>query len=310
MKTLVRVPATSANLGSGVDCLGAAFPLFLEAEFETLPALFDGRRFIFVFDAGDGITFMPDDDDNLILRGMNAAEKRTGKSLPPLRVTVHSEIPMSRGLGSSAAATLAGILGGFEVLGVRPDAKTVLSAATEIEGHPDNAAPALLGGVCASMISTDGRVLCESLRCPDVLAVVAVPDFELKTKDARAALPESVPLKDAVAQVQRACMMTAALQNGSFHRLSAASEDLLFTPPRKKFMPYLDRLFRTGKECGALCCMISGAGPSVISFAPDRVSAERIADAWASDFREESIRAKILIMPVSPDGATVASTEE
>ena len=226
MKFRIRVPATTANLGAGVDCLGAALSLYLTVRLERADEV------SFSFDLPDGPDALPE-EDNLILRAMRLAAKEAGRPLPPFRAEVRSDIPLGRGLGSSASAAVAGLLGGFALLRETPDEGTLLRLAAALEGHPDNAAPALLGGFTAAMTDKDGRVFVQRIPSPSLKAVVAVPDFELSTRKMREALPEDVPLKDATRQLQRACVFCAALAAGDFAVFGASTKDRLFTPARR-----------------------------------------------------------------------------
>ena len=233
MSIFIRVPATTANLGAGVDCLGAALSLYLTVRLERADEV------SFSFDLPDDPEALSE-EDNLILRAMRLAAKEAGRPLPPFRAEVRSQIPLGRGLGSSASAAVAGLLGGFALLGETPDEGTLLRLAAALEGHPDNAAPALLGGFTAAMTEESGRVLAQRLPSPPLKAVVAVPDFELSTRKMREALPKDVPLKDAARQIQRACVFCAALAAGDLSVFGASTKDLLFTPARKRFMPYFN----------------------------------------------------------------------
>ena len=296
MKFRIRVPATTANLGAGVDCLGAALSLYLTVRLERADEV------SFSFDLPDGPDALPE-EDNLILRAMRLAAKEAGRPLPPFRAEVRSDIPLGRGLGSSASAAVAGLLGGFALLRETPDEGTLLRLAAALEGHPDNAAPALLGGFTAAMTDKDGRVFVQRIPSPSLKAVVAVPDFELSTRKMREALPEDVPLKDATRQLQRACVFCAALAAGDFAVFGASTKDRLFTPARKRFMPYFDAAEKSALVAGALCAVISGAGPTMLALAKDGTDANAVKTAWEQTFPAEGVSAKVLILDVDKNGA-------
>ncbi|MBR5410046.1 MAG: homoserine kinase [Clostridia bacterium] len=302
MSVFVRVPASSANLGSGVDCMGVALSLYLRVSFREA----DETRFTFFDETGARFT-LPD-EENLILAAMRAAGTCVGRPLPPCEVEVNSEIPLSRGLGSSSTAIVAGLLGGFALLGEKPDEGTLLHLGTVLEGHPDNVTPALLGGFTVAASADNGEILRQKLSVPPLTAVVAIPAFRLSTHELRRALPETVPLADAVRQVQRVSLLVAALTNGAFSLLDEATRDVLFTPPRKPFMPYLDDAFAAGRSGGALCCMISGAGPTVLALATE-AAAPAVHASLEACFRDKGIEAKVLSLPVDHAGA-VLTTEE
>ncbi len=302
MSIRVRVPATSANLGSGVDCMGVALALYLNVLFEKTD-LPDHR---FEWHLGKGELPPARPEDNYILTGMRLVEQAYGCRVPFCNVTVQSDIPLARGLGSSASALVAGILGAFALCGLPFDENKALSLATNAEGHPDNVAPAVKGGF--TVASGDAESLfVQSVHVPDgkLRAVVAIPSFTLSTERMRKVLPDSVPLSDAVRQVQHACLLVSALQNGDWKCLSEASGDLLFTPYRKMHMPYLDEAFRTGRDAGALCCMISGSGPSVLAFAADDETASRIREEWENLFVRLSVSCDIRILEIDRTGAAL-----
>lgn len=303
MSIVVRVPASAANLGSGVDCMGVALSLYLEVTFR--PA----DQTSFRFQMSDGSRPVLSDDENLILVAMRCAATHLGRSLPDCEVTVQSDVPLSRGLGSSSSAIVAGLLGGFLLLGETPKTDTLLRLATELEGHPDNVTPALLGGFTVAATGESGEVLYQKLTVAPLSAVVGIPDFHLSTHAMRQALPETVPLADAVRQVQRVSLLTAALQTGAFELLNGATQDLLFTPPRAPFMPYLYEAFAVGRANGAYCCMISGAGPTVLALCAES-DAATVQRAWQALFSQKEIPARVLVLPVDHTGAVWTRKEE
>ena len=302
MKVTGTVPASSANLGSGVDCMGAALTLYLRVTFT--PA----EKTSFAFAFADGTVGTLPDADNLILTGMLAAAETEGRPIPPCRVEVQTEIPLARGLGSSSSAIIAGLLGGFTLLGVKPEPQTVLRLAARIEGHPDNVTPAYLGSFTAAAMAGED-VLFQRLSAPPLKAVVAIPAFKLSTEAMRRALPKTVPLADALSALGRAVLLTAALQNGDLEGLNETTRDVLFTPPRKQWMPYLDDAFVAGKAAGALCCMISGAGPTVLALAGTDEAALSVQKAWTELFAEKGMDADVRVLSVDRDGAVIQKEE-
>lgn len=292
----VRAPASSANLGAGVDCLGVALTNYLTVRFE--PA--DEQTLVF----GDGFAAPVPAADNLVLRSAARIFEKAGASLPALRVSARTQIPMSRGMGSSASAIVAGVCGANALLGNRFDTAALLREAAAIEGHPDNVAPCLFGGVTAAMRDGDD-VFVRRARFPDALRiVVCVPDFELSTKKARSVLPESVPLRTAAAQLSRACFLTASLFAGGLEHLDAASADALFTPARKPLIPGYDEVAGAARGAGALCAMISGAGPSIAAFARPE-AAQAVAEAMDKAFAGCGIRSQARVLSADNEGAKV-----
>lgn len=248
MKT-VRVPASSANLGPGFDTLGMALGIYLECRYEPCERL---RIEV----AGRDAAFIAADETNLIWRTIasyNAA---------PLRLEIRNDIPLGKGLGSSAAALTAGIAIG------NPDwsRERVMNECSRLEGHPDNAAACALGGVVASATTREGATEAVSLPLPPGVAIaLIVPDFALPTSKARAALPECYSRADAVFNLQRTALLVAALATGSPHALSTALEDVLHQPYRASLVPGLSEILAL-RAPGLLGCTLSGAGPSVLVF--------------------------------------------
>ncbi len=250
----VRVPATSANLGPGFDCLGLALDLYARCDFELLPR-------------GLEITGCREEDageDNLVYQAYVHTLKAFGLDAPGLRLHIDSDIPLSRGLGSSAACVVGGILGAAALHGLSLSDGETLKLASQLEGHPDNAAPAIYGGLRVSL-TEDGRAL--SLPCavhPGLRFLALVPDFELRTADARAALPQSVPLKDAVYNLSRTAFLLKALEAGDPELIRLAARDRLHQDARFRLIPGAAALKERMEESGAAACCLSGAGPTML----------------------------------------------
>jgi homoserine kinase len=258
-KISVRVPATSANLGSGFDCLGIALEVYLDLEVET------GAPALQVKLSGEGESHLPTGPGNLLVRSMAAVFKTQGKKLSPLLVRVHNDIPLARGLGSSAAATVAGLLAGNALLGNVLAKDELLELATQAEGHPDNVAPALFGG-CVLCVDSDEGLTWTGVPVPDSLqAVLFVPDFPMATSEARAVLPVHVPRRDAIYNVGRAALLVAALASGQLELLGQAMEDRLHQPYRAKIFPAMPRLIEAARQAGAFGACLSGAGSSILA---------------------------------------------
>ena len=227
----VRVPASTANLGAGFDCLGLALEMYLSVRASLLAGA--GARTLARSRGVRGTSQLPKDpEQNLIFRAMRLTAEREGFPLPRVRIAVQNEIPVAGGLGSSAAATVAGIALGFAVTG-RPIAKdAALRYATEMEGHPDNVAAALLGGLVVTLTRSDGTVAAVRKRWPKVIRLIVVtPNVTLETKKSRAVLPQSVSRTDAVHNLQRAALFVAALEDRRYELLWDAMQDRL---PRRK----------------------------------------------------------------------------
>ena len=256
----IEVPATSANLGSGFDCLGLALTMYNQVWMEEA----DGVEII----SRDGLS-IPVDESNLIYWSAKKLYERCSRRLPGLHIEQQSDIPMARGLGSSSACIVAGLLGANRFLGSPLSMQELVNLACEIEGHPDNIAPAFLGGLVTSAME-GGRVHSISVPVsPKIHFAALIPPFELKTEVARGALPEEYSRRDAVYNLSRSALMTAALFSGSLENLRVAVQDRLHQPYRMKFIPGFETVIRMSYELGSLGTYLSGAGPSMISIVDD-----------------------------------------
>lgn len=298
----VRVPATSANLGPGFDALGLALALHDELEVHVLGA--PGVR---VDVEGEGAGVVPDDERHLVVRALRTALDAVGAPQPGLHLVCRNRVPHGRGLGSSAAAVVAGLLAARALL-AEPDAlddDAVLALATQIEGHPDNAAPALLGGLTLAWTDA-GDVRAVRLPVhPDVVPVVAVPAQHLSTAKARGVLPSHVPHADAAAQAARAALLVEALGRRP-DLLLPATRDLLHQDHRRPVMPRSLALVDALRDAG-VAAVVSGAGPTVLALArrtgPGATDADAaLAQAVGADADGWRVRA----LPV--DGAGASAT--
>lgn len=257
----IKVPATSANLGSGFDSLGVALTMYnhiwMEVSDETDISSKDGLD-------------IPKDKSNLIYWSANHLYDVCGKKLPGLKIIQENNIPMTRGLGSSSACIVAGLMGANRFLGNPMTETDLINLACEIEGHPDNTTPALMGGLVTSAMD-GGRVHSVSVPVADnIRFAVFIPPFELKTEVARGVLPENYTREQAVFNLSRSALMTSSLFSGSLENLVVAVQDSLHQPYRKQFIDGIDTVFRTSYELGSYGTYISGAGPSIIAIIDER----------------------------------------
>src|SRR5262245_5098654 len=260
----IVVPGSVSNLGPGFDALSVAVQLYLRVRIvELKPDAPDVLQFSFV----DGPPLV---GENRIERAFRLARERFGNSTPGLSVEVRTDIPMRAGLGSSAAATIAGLTLYESVTGHRRPASDWLALATEVEGHPDNAAAAMLGGLTLSCQFTDGRVEGRAWPWPeDLYLVVATPAAELETSAARKVLPQAIALRDAVFNLQRALLLTRALDTGRYEDLREALNDRWHQPTRQTFVPGLAEALALDHPAVLGVCL-SGSGPSIAALASGR----------------------------------------
>ena len=252
----VTVPATSANVGAGFDSLGLAVSMYNVFTFEEADRI--------QITSVDG-THIPTGSNNLVYRSARVVYDQLGIPMKGLRITQKNTIPMARGLGSSSACIVAGILGANALLGNKLTRRQMLTLATSIEGHPDNVAPAMLGGFVTSVID-EGQVYSVKKEIDTELAFAAfVPDFRLLTSKARAALPAMVSHKDAVYNLSRAALATAAFCDGNYALLDVATKDVLHQQYRLPLITGGDEVFELAQDLGALAVYISGAGPPLMA---------------------------------------------
>lgn len=292
----VTVPATSANVGAGFDSLGLALSMHNVFTFEEC----DRIRISSV----DG-THVPTGANNLVYRSARAVYDQLGIPLRGLRITQRNDIPMARGLGSSSACIVAGILGANALLGDKLTSRQMLTLATAIEGHPDNVAPAMLGGFVTSVYD-EGQVYSVKKNIDEQLAFAAfVPDFRLLTSKARAALPDMVSHKDAVYNLSRAALATAAFCDGDYSLLGVATKDSLHQKYRLPLIDGGDEMFELAQDLGALAVYISGAGPTIMAVVP-RDDQEFFARAQEALPQSEKLK-HFTVYRLLPDntGATV-----
>jgi homoserine kinase len=255
----VRVPATSANLGPGFDALGLALALHNEVEARE----WDG---VTVEVEGEGAGRLPTTADNVVARGVRLAYEAAGRPFKGVALRCVNRVPTARGLGSSAAAWVGGLAAGNALCGGGLSRDALLALATRAEGHPDNVAAALLGGLTVSCASGDGTVTAVSLPVPARLTWIAlIPETTSSTAEARAVLPASVPRADAVFNVQRVALLLAALQSGRPDALAPALDDRLHQPYRLALFPWMPAVVAAARGAGALGCVLSGAGPALLA---------------------------------------------
>lgn len=281
-RMVVRVPATSANLGVGFDVLGLALDLAATYTFELADDLLVSgcdERFC--------------GPDNLVWTSYVRACNEL--SLPARALHIHEEssIPTSGGLGSSSTCVVAGIVAAQALAGLELDRQFTLSLATRIEGHPDNVAPAVMGGLVSSYVEEDETITTRWVVAPNLRFVCMAPPYRVLTADARRALPSMVPMSSVSWQVGRCLAMVSALASGSPHEMAACCHDRIHEPYRAPLIPDFERLHDCALEAGACTFLISGSGAAMLAICDGSKSAERIAlaagalmpDLWVKTLR-------------------------
>jgi len=313
----VKVPATSANIGPGYDCLGMAVDLWSEITIE--------RSDVFSITVeGEGSDDIPKDESNLMVTGVKAAFHKAGKEMPILKYHVKNKIPFSRGLGSSSAAIVAGIIAGLVLAGHRLPcwgSEALLQIAAQIEGHPDNVAPVIYGGIQLG-INNGTRWVTERIPNPPGLQLILfIPDFASKTTDARVVLEKSVSREVAAFNVSRIGFLVHALCQGNLDNLKWGVQDKLHQPQRgSSLYHYLYPMIEAAENAGACCAYLSGAGPTVMAFTSgasgdiftqrekERVDSH-VANAMLQVAHEYNIEGKLVVTQPSHEGAKVTKSD-
>lgn len=292
----VCVPATTANLGPGFDCLGLALDLWNEAEFAL-----EGEG-VHLNCTGEGCD-IPMDDRNLILQAMRFFCDERGLPFPRgLTITCRNAIPVGSGLGSSAAAALIGLLGASALLDGPLDLREALSLSARMEGHADNVAAALYGGLVL-VAQGKGGWLVRRISIPERRVAVVLPAVRLSTHAARAALPGEVSMKDATFNLGRALLVVEALRDGDLGLLREAMDDRLHLPYRLPLIPGGQKALDAAYAAGASAVTISGAGPSLIAFTDGNPATA--ADAITAAFQDAGVPSRSFLMKTSSQGAVV-----
>jgi homoserine kinase len=289
----LRVPASSANLGPGFDCLGLALGVYLTCRFERAGELSIHVR-------GRDAQQISTGEDNLIWRTALAVAADIGDELPAIALEIENEIPLGKGLGSSAAALTAGVVIADHVLGLHWKPHRILDEAAKLEGHPDNVAAAVLGSIVASATDIGGAVRAVRVELPANYGVaVVVPDFTLPTSESRNVLPANYSKADAVFNVQRSAILMAALATGTTSAFPAALEDRMHQPYRYALVPGLEEMVKL-RAPGLLGCALSGAGPSIVVFY-ERGS-EQVCDLVRQIYALHGHKSETLCVPIARDG--------
>ena len=261
-RVTVLAPATTANMGPGFDCIGMALDLWNELTVE--------RGEFRVSTEGEGEGELPLDSRNLVVTGVEAAFLAAEKELPPLRYHCKNHIPHGRGLGSSSAAIVSGLIAGAALAEIELSQQQLVKLAADIEGHPDNVAPAI-HGCCVVGVHDGQEWIVDEVPVPDELtAVLFVPEGQTNTHESRARLPDRIARTDAVYNIGRAAMLVSAFHKGKFELLRQATQDRLHQPQRGQAFPPLLRLIKAALNGGAHGAFLSGAGPSVLALTTGR----------------------------------------
>ena len=295
----VQVPATTANLGPGFDCLGMALDWTNNVQMKV-----SSSTEVLVW--GGGEKTLKRDENNLVFQSAQAVFREVGETAHPLSILCENTIPLARGLGSSAAAIVGGMVAA-NALCERPlSSQCLLQLAAKLEGHADNVAPALLGG-CQVVVQDGEKMITTSVPMPaDLKAVVFVPEVAMPTQRARSILPAMVSREDAVYNLGRVAMLVDALATGQLEHLDVATQDRLHQPERERSFPAMRHIFSAAREAGALGVFLSGGGSSILALARSRV--DTIGTEMFSAAEKAGIQGSIRVTTPSSLGAHVVTT--
>jgi homoserine kinase len=307
-KVRVQIPATSANLGPGFDVIGVALKLYNEVSVEADPKGWSSHRqtpSIAMDIRGLGANDLPRDPSNLVVRAMLRVCDKVHRWPRLLRMQLVNRIPLSRGLGSSAAATVGGIVAANALLGKPLKEAELLNLATAMEGHPDNVTPALVGGFCISgLVNHEVRHLKFAVPS-DLRAVVCSPSRSLATSEARRVLPSRIPFSAAVFTSARVAFLVGALVQRKYEWLSYAMEDILHQPARAALIPGLADVIRAAVGAGAWGSALSGAGSSVIALSKPSV-AKAVGRAMEKAFADEGLNSHAQVLMLENSGVKIS----
>lgn len=315
MKVSVKVPATTANIGPGFDCMGMALPIYntITIEETVLPGSGVQINVITDTDSADefSLEHIPMDENSLIYKAVELLYNSIGQTPSELKITIHTEIPIARGLGSSASVIVGGLIAANELLGKPADEAALLSIATEVEGHPDNVTPAIVGGLVITSSEDDGSIVYRKLEWPQEWTLtLCIPEYELQTDISRSVLPKEVPMQDAVYNAQRMAMFVQAVHTKDSALMKLALKDKLHQPYRTKLVPGLEKIIEDLKhEENVLGCVLSGAGPSILIIS-ERNNLDKIKSIVRDAWTDLNVKADILTLPVENNGAVVISHDE
>ena len=300
MSITVTVPATTANIGVGFDCLGAALSMANEFQFTVVDT--DTKLKITV--EGEEADRVGRGENNLLYRSLLELYQRIGQTPPNLEIEIKLGVPLSRGLGSSATAIVGGLLGANSLAGNPLTTKEIMNMAIEAEGHPDNVVPALLGNCLLSVKNHTEWQICSIRWHQDIVPVVAIPDFELSTEAARSVLPTEYSRADAIFNISRMGLLVRALATNNSEWLKTALADKIHQPYRQQLITGYSTLREAAIDAGAYGMVISGAGPTLLALTNPTYS-DRVVESMRMAWVNMGIKATVRSLTIDTEGAKV-----
>ena len=298
----IRVPATSANCGPAFDCMGLACTLYDEFTY----AITDEKFGFYLQVTGEGAGMLHPSGRNLAFASfLQVWNSYTQRQRVGISLTMQNGIPMSRGLGSSSAAIVGGVMAASILSGANLSRAELLHVANKIEGHPDNVAPAIYGGFTISCLAEDGPHCLRFLPAKPLQFIAVVPEKPQATSLARKAIPHQIPLPDAVFNESRSALLAGALMSGRYEFLPLALEDKLHQPYRASLIPGMEDVFKAGLAAGAYHCIISGAGSTLMAYADPARDGAAIGQAMVNAFVGHGQKAAAHILALDEEGAKI-----
>ncbi len=309
MKVSVKTPATIANLGPGFDSFGLALPLYnvVSVEETVLPG--SGIEINIINEKNNEkseLADVPTDKTNIVYKAIELLYNFIGQVPNELKITIKTQIPISRGLGSSSSVIVGGLIAANELLGRPADEKVLMSIATEIEGHPDNITPAFVGGITMSSWEDDGSVVYRKLPWnDDWKLMVCIPDYELNTEISRSVLPKEVPMSSAIHNLKRSAMFVDALYSKDEELLKLALKDKLHQPYREKLVPGLSDIINNLKHInGVIGTVLCGAGPAILVIY-NGIGVGEIKEVVSNSWNYFNVETNFLNLPIEKQGAVI-----
>jgi homoserine kinase len=305
----VTVPATTANLGPGFDCIGAALTLYNTLRFSNLKNTSSETLIITV--QGTEAAVVQTDESNLAYQAFIRVYQHLGQTPPPVQIEIDLGVPLARGLGSSATAIVGGLIGANTLAGNPLNQGDILQLAIEIEGHPDNVVPALLGNCQLSVSRGEngtGWEICEIPWHSDLVPVLAIPDFELSTAEARKVLPQTYSRADAIFNTAHLGLLIRGLETRNPDWLMVALQDKIHQPYRKSLIKGFETVRSAALQAGAFELVISGAGPTLLALT-DEISAPAVAVAMTMAWKQEGVNPEVKVLQLDTQGATTTNIE-
>ncbi|ACK65913.1 homoserine kinase [Rippkaea orientalis PCC 8801] len=297
----VSVPGTTANLGPGFDCIGAALTVYNQFQFTLVP---EAASDLTITVTGTEASRVTTDETNLAYQSFARFYHHLGKTVPKIAIHVQLGVPLARGLGSSATAIVGGLVGANELAGNPLSSSEVMELAIAMEGHPDNVVPALLGNCQLSVGEAGNWQICPIPWHLDVIPVVAIPNFELSTQEARSVLPTQFSRADAIFNIARLGLLTRGLETGNPDWLTMALEDKIHQPYREKLITGYQEVKKAARDAGAHGMVISGAGPTLLALT-DPNHGEAVVTAMANAWMQKGIEAEVRSLSLDNQGATI-----